>query len=275
MHARTVLPWRWLGPIATLSLLVLGPHPLQAAPPPAAVPVGPTGIITGTTHAFTWQGAPDATYYYLQVNDQAASPRFTLWYPAAQACPGGSATCTVVLSTGFAVGPGIWWVQTWSAEGFGPWSTGMPFTVSYVPGAWSQNFSLADERFQLVMGGAMVLDKETGLVWERTPPATTNTWGASVRTCLNQTAPNRKGWRLPALEELSSLVQPGQTNPSLVGGHPFTILNVTYWSATTDPENPANALVVHFGAGIVSSAAKSTSVHRWCVRGGHGAPGVE
>ena len=42
--------------------------------------------------------------------------------------------------------------------------------VDLIPPAWSQSLP-APERFQLVLGGAGVLDKETGLVWEQTPAA--------------------------------------------------------------------------------------------------------
>src|SRR3954467_14198402 len=38
--------------------------------------------------------------------------------------------------------------------------------VDVIPPAWSQTLPAA-ERFQLVLGGAGVLDKETGLVWEK------------------------------------------------------------------------------------------------------------
>ena len=50
-----------------------------------------------------------------------------------------------------------------------------------------------------------VLDKETGLVWEKSPQ-TTAVSSANVRlTCANKAVGGRKGWRLPSLTELSSL----------------------------------------------------------------------
>ncbi|MBF0564046.1 MAG: hypothetical protein HQK89_02260 [Nitrospirae bacterium] len=50
------------------------------------------------------------------------------WYTATQAgCSSGS-TCTVTPSTALASGSGTWWIQTWNATGYGPWSSGMSFT---------------------------------------------------------------------------------------------------------------------------------------------------
>jgi hypothetical protein len=49
---------------------------------------------------------------------------------------------------------------------------------SRIPPTWSQTLPTAD-RFVLVMGGAGVLDKETGLVWEQSPDnteTTSETW---------------------------------------------------------------------------------------------------
>ena len=59
-----------------------------------------------------------------------------------------------------------------------------------------------------------VLDKETGLVWERSPATGKKSLGAAVVYSTTRVLAQRKGWRLPAIEELLSLVNPGATNPT-------------------------------------------------------------
>jgi hypothetical protein len=174
----------------------------------------------------------------------------------------------VPLTTGFAAGSAIFWVQTWNPDGLGPWSTGLSFTVAYVPGTWS--LSLGGERFQLVLGG-QVLDRETGLVWERGPQADLLVWASAINLCTLVAIGNRKGWRLPSVQELMSLVDPLQGNPALPLGHPFGgVANANYWTATVGASDAATAVAVNLGTGGASSLGKTLTARRWCVRGGRG-----
>ena len=86
---------------------------------------------------------------------------------------------------------------------------------------------------------------------------------------MNSTTGNRKGWRLPSIHELQSLVHPAQTNPALPLGHPFLNAQSTFWSATTNAETPTHAwIVLLFANGFVNSNDKNLSNQVWCVRGG-------
>ncbi len=139
-----------------------------------------------------------------------------------------------------------------------------------IPPAWSQKLP-ASQRFQLVLDGQAVLDKETGLVWERSPSTTTMSWTSAIIHCYTKEVGGRKGWRLPTVEELASLVDTTQSNPALPAGHLF--LNVQssfYWSATTVADAASDAWGVDFGGGLVFTGGKSANVYVWCVRGGHG-----
>jgi hypothetical protein len=125
-----------------------------------------------------------------------------------------------------------------------------------------------------------VLDKETGLVWARDANLLgSNNWLDSNTLCRELQLGNRAGWRLPGVEELTSLVDPSQQNLALPTGHPF--LNVqygsgvpAYWSST-NCENPTGAVwFVNFwrGAGphLTGLGNKSIPGYAWPVRGGTG-----
>src|SRR5687767_8796997 len=148
---------------------------------------------------------------------------------------------------------------------------------SRIPPTWSQTLPVA-ERFVLVMGGAGVLDRETGLVWEQSPDNTEATWADAQLVCNLKTAGNRKGWRSPTVNELASLIDPsnGTGNPDLPAGHPFgVVLSDIYWSATTDAADSARGWEVNFFFGALAggpeSEVKSLTNRVWCVRGGIGA----
>ena len=124
----------------------------------------------------------------------------------------------------------------------------------------------------------MILDKETSLVWERSPDATATTdWGAAVTHCYQLEVGDRKGWRLPTIEELASLIDMANSSPALPNGHPFNIVTPGfYWSATTciatGCTNHAWRVGLHDGA--VGPEIKTDADFRaWCVRGGHGYDG--
>ena len=141
----------------------------------------------------------------------------------------------------------------------------------YIPPAWSQILK-ASKRFVLVMKNEAVLDKETGLVWEKSPDTTTRVWANAISYAYSKNVGGRGGWRLPTVEELRSLIDPTQSNPALPSGHPFTNVQSDYWSSTNYVHDASLAWVVRFGDGFVYGAGKSNvgGNYAWCVRGGHG-----
>lgn len=83
-------------------------------------------------------------------------------------------------------------------------------------------------------GKEAVLDRETGLVWELSPSKDLFDWPAAQDHCLNRTTGGRKGWRLPSVHELASLVDPSiaPPGPTLREGHPFiNVQSARYWGA--------------------------------------------
>jgi len=145
------------------------------------------------------------------------------------------------------------------------------------------------------MNQEAVLDRETGLVWERAPSTFPPlSWLHAHDHCIQRTVGNRQGWRLPTVQELSSLVEPPPSprqfdptapppDPTLPSGHPFTrstldhltpltpgVLATFYWSANTAAGNSINAWGVDFFAGQPMALWKANILFAWCVRGGQG-----
>jgi hypothetical protein len=123
-----------------------------------------------------------------------------------------------------------------------------------------------------------VLDMETGLVWERSPEYPNEPWELAVRYCHILEVGGRKGWRLPTVEELASLVDSSQSSPALPEGHPFYGLHFapadTYWTQTRDVELNTSVWFVSLADGSVNAQTISGLRYVWCVRGGHGTGGV-
>jgi hypothetical protein len=136
-------------------------------------------------------------------------------------------------------------------------------------------------------GGAAALDRETGLVWEVAPEVgrpqapVLRLWEEAFAHCINLEVGGRKGWRLPTLEELMSLVDPTQSSPALPSGNPFVITQLgPFWTSTTI--NIDSLSLYSTAAGVsfengdydeYSRTAPASLVDEgfaWCVRGGHG-----
>ena len=125
-----------------------------------------------------------------------------------------------------------------------------------------------------------VLDRETGLVWERSPDTGRHTWGpteisfdtnSATWFCAAKNVGGRKGWRLPSIPELASLIDPtvAYPGPMLPVGHPFTNVanNDPYWSATTSSDFTTHAWNVRFDSGRVDDDVKTNPDYAWCIRG--------
>jgi hypothetical protein len=122
-------------------------------------------------------------------------------------------------------------------------------------------------------GGAAVRDNNTGLVWEQSP-AMMPTWTDARTQCLNKAVPavvGTRGWRLPSVVELASLIDPSLAAPFVPGV--FTgVQKAPYWSTTANADNPTSAtskLSVNFDDGQVGISIKSNNTFNyvWCVRG--------
>jgi hypothetical protein len=139
---------------------------------------------------------------------------------------------------------------------------------------WGTKSNNAGNRFVLKFNGAAVLDRETQLVWEQSPDTNVKSWALARTECMSRDVDGRKGWRLPSVHELASLVDPSQLGLSLLPGHPFSNVQTEhYWSATTNADSPTDAWTVRFlQTGPVGTFGKNNGLYVWCVRGGFPGP---
>ncbi len=142
-------------------------------------------------------------------------------------------------------------------------------TLDEIPPSWHQRLP-ASERFELVMGDAAVLDKETGLVWARNANMfSAQSWNDAQTSCFRAHIGGRKGWRIPTVDELSSLVVLARSNPALPSGHPFFNVqnDLYYWSGTSFAPNNEYGWVANMGDGDVTARYKTNGYYVWPVRG--------
>ncbi len=101
------------------------------------------------------------------------------------------------------------------------------------------------------------LDTKTGLEWALEDEHRFMAWPTSHNL--------RGDWRVPTIEELTSIVDYSRSNPAtLLSG----IKSERYWSASTYAPNTYVAWLVSFNAGGVDASAKASNYYLRAVRGG-------
>jgi hypothetical protein len=159
------------------------------------------------------------------------------------------------------------------------WTAGIAGDFDVIPGKKQQSWDkkiTGSARFKLVLDGEAVLDRETGLFWQRATDNDTKKWTDTVEDdactyCYKLEVGGRLGWRLPTIEELATLVDTSNLSPALPAGHLFTNFKSSYyWSSSTHAYHPDHAWYVYFGNGYVYYNTKTDQYYVRCVRSGHG-----
>ena len=127
-------------------------------------------------------------------------------------------------------------------------------------------------------GDGTVTDNLTGLIWLKNANCFgSRTWtdalsdanGLASGSCGLTDGSSAGDWRLPNVNELSSLVDRAQTGPALPAGHPFTgVQSNDYWSSTTYAPSASYAWYVSLHYGYVNLDVKTDTHYVWPVRGG-------
>ncbi|KJR41734.1 protein of unknown function DUF1566 [Candidatus Magnetoovum chiemensis] len=132
----------------------------------------------------------------------------------------------------------------------------------------SQSGEGSEVRFKEIERG-IILDTTTGLLWTKdasTPKigkcsGGVRTWNSSRNYIKSLNGMNYLGhndWRLPEIDELTSLIDYSQYDPALPSGHIFeNVQSSYYWSATTYVYAKADAWLVDMCSGSVFYYAKS------------------
>src|SRR4029450_7835908 len=165
------------------------------------------------------------------------------------------------------------------ALGIGPISsTALAQTTApgpyYATPSWDQTLPAATRFIVLKnFNNQAVLDRETGLVWERAPGLDTNTFPrADAFLCNFKNIGGRQGWRVPSVWELLTLVDSTQPSPTLPAGHPFNLGSggQVFWTNTPFSVGfgGTEAWVVSFAEGGFAGLLPPSDQRRaWCVRG--------
>ena len=148
------------------------------------------------------------------------------------------------------------------------WDQTLPATTRFVLVLFEQFCSPACEQV-----ATAVLDRETGLVWERIPSSAHVDFSEARSTCAQKVRANRAGWRVPSVDELGSLRNQALTvGVALPQGNPFINIVTTspYWTNTAS--DPGEVFAIDFNAGILSFLGTASTTQNvfpvWCVRGG-------
>ena len=114
-----------------------------------------------------------------------------------------------------------------------------------------------EPRFEILHNG--VLDRLTGLLWQRSANLTAQTvkWREALAAVdgLNR-AGAESVWRLPTINELESLVDCAAHSPALPSGQPFTDVQEIYWSSSTSLFEPDWAWALYLEKGATGVGQK-------------------
>ncbi|UCE17671.1 MAG: DUF1566 domain-containing protein [Gemmatimonadota bacterium] len=119
-------------------------------------------------------------------------------------------------------------------------------------------------------GDGTVTDNLTGLMWTKSAYWPPTPWEMAISESKSSFA-GYSDWRMPNINELRSLFDPGLSSPYLPAGHPFTgVQSSLYWSSTTFEDVPTSvyAWAVDLEDGSVDFYVKTEFYLLWRVRGG-------
>ena len=120
----------------------------------------------------------------------------------------------------------------------------------------------------------VVVDRVTGLSWQRNLPDKFYTFEAAERQCAGLELAGHRDWRLPSRIELVSLLDTTRIQPSIdMAAFPGTPID-WFWTASPAADNPAAAWYVYFYFGYPKTDDRTNSFSVRCVRSERSASAV-
>ncbi len=112
----------------------------------------------------------------------------------------------------------------------------------------------------------VVVDRVTGLIWQRNLPEKFYTFEAAQRQCDGLDLAGHRDWRLPSRIELVSLLDTTRIQPSIdMAAFPSTPID-WFWTSSLSADNPGAAWYVYFYFGYPKTDDKTNSFSVRCVR---------
>jgi hypothetical protein len=117
----------------------------------------------------------------------------------------------------------------------------------------------------------VVVDRVTGLIWQRNLPDKFYTFDDAGRQCAGLELAGHRDWRLPSRIELVSLLDTTRIQPSIdMAAFPGTPID-WFWTASPAADNPGAAWYVYFYFGYPKTDDRTNSFSVRCVRSGRSA----
>ena len=139
--------------------------------------------------------------------------------------------------------------------------------AQYTSKCTAQSFTV-----QTISSQKVVLDNNTGLMWQQTAPSTTYTWENAKNYCNNLTYAGYSDWRLPNPQELLTIVDNSKYGPAINTTYfpnmSSASASVYYWSSKPYGTDRVQLLRLYYGnIYYTTSYTQSSSLNLVCVRG--------
>ena len=120
----------------------------------------------------------------------------------------------------------------------------------------------------------VVVDRVTGLIWQRKLPEKFYTFQDAERQCDGLALAGHRDWRLPSRIELVSLLDTTRIQPSIdMAAFPSTPID-WFWTSSLAADNPSAAWYVYFYFGYPKTDDMTNSFSVRCVRSERPAAGL-